>query len=138
MRNWPLDTVPQKSPVESKTQEILLAAPRAAELTRQLLAFSRKQPQALRMADLNLVIARIANTLPRLIGEDIEFAFVRGEGLGQVRVDPLQIEQVLMNLAANAGDAMPQGGHLRIETCDVWPDDAFMVNKRSSPLDATP
>jgi len=118
-----LDTVPQQSPLESKIQEILLAARRAAELTRQLLAFSRKQPQALRIADLNQVIARIANTLPRLIGEDIEFTFVRGEGLGRVRIDPLQIEQVLMNLAANARDAMPQGGHLRIETCDLRLDD---------------
>jgi two-component system cell cycle sensor histidine kinase/response regulator CckA len=114
-----LDTVPRDSPLESKIQEILLAARRAAELTRQLLAFSRKQPQALRVADLNQVIGRIANTLPRLIGEDIEFTFLRGEGLGRVRVDPMQIEQVLMNLAANARDAMPQGGHFRIETSDV-------------------
>ena len=114
-----LDTVPQDSPLESKIQEILLAARRAAELTRQLLAFSRKQPQALRVADLNQVIGRIANTLPRLIGEDIEFTFLRGEGLGRVRVDPMQVEQVLMNLAANARDAMPQGGHFRIETSDV-------------------
>jgi two-component system cell cycle sensor histidine kinase/response regulator CckA len=63
-----LDTVPQNSPLESKLQEILLTARRAAELTRQLLAFSRQQPQALRVADVNDVIARIANTLPRLIG----------------------------------------------------------------------
>ncbi len=114
-----LDTVAPDSPLESKIQEILLAARRAAELTRQLLAFSRKQPQALRVADLNQVIGRIANTLPRLIGEDIEFTFLRGEGLGRVRVDPMQVEQVLMNLAANARDAMPQGGHFRIETSDV-------------------
>jgi two-component system, cell cycle sensor histidine kinase and response regulator CckA len=114
-----LDAVPQGSPLESKIQEILLAARRAAELTRQLLAFSRKQPRALRVADLNQVIAGIANTLPRLIGEDIEFTFTPGEGLGRVRVDPLQVEQILMNLAANARDAMPQGGSLRIETSDV-------------------
>jgi two-component system cell cycle sensor histidine kinase/response regulator CckA len=114
-----LDAVPRNSPLDSKIQEILSAARRAAELTRQLLAFSRKQPQALRVADLNQVIARIAKTLPRLIGEDIEFVFAPGEGLGRARVDPLQIEQVLMNLAANAGDAMPQGGHLRIETSDL-------------------
>jgi PAS domain S-box-containing protein len=114
-----LDAVPQGSPLESKIQEILQAAHRAAELTRQLLAFSRKQPQALRVADLNQVIARIANTLPRLIGEDIAFTFVPGEGLGRVRVDPLQVEQILMNLASNARDAMPQGGHLRVESSDV-------------------
>ena len=126
-----LDSVPQESPLESKIQEILLAARRAAELTRQLLAFSRKQPQALRVADLNQVIARIANTLPRLIGEDIEFTFVRGEGLGRVRVDPLQVEQVLMNLAANARDAMPQGGRLRIETSDVCLDDDYIRHKQA-------
>ena len=126
-----LDSVPQDSAIESKIQEILLAARRAAELTRQLLAFSRKQPQALRVADLNQVIARIANTLPRLIGEDIEFTFVRGEGLGRVRVDPLQVEQVLMNLAANARDAMPQGGRLRVETFDVRLDDDYIQRKRA-------
>jgi PAS domain S-box-containing protein len=126
-----LDSVPQNSPLESKIQEILLAARRAAELTRQLLAFSRKQPQALRVADLNQVIARIANTLPRLIGEDIQFTFLRGEGLGRVRVDPLQIEQILMNLAANARDAMPQGGHLRIETSNVRLDDDYVHRKQA-------
>ncbi len=114
-----LDAVPKSSPLEAKIQEILLAARRAAELTRQLLAFSRKQPRALRVADLNQVIAGIANTLPRLIGEDIEFTFTPGAGLGRVRVDPLQVEQILMNLAANARDAMPQGGSLRIESSDV-------------------
>jgi len=114
-----LDEVPKSSPLEAKIQEILQAARRAAELTRQLLAFGRKQPQALRVADLNQVIARIAHTLPRLIGEDIDFTFVPGEGLGPVRVDPLQVEQILMNLAANARDAMPQGGHLRIENSDL-------------------
>ena len=126
-----LDAVPQNSALESKIQEILLAARRAAELTRQLLAFSRKQPQALRVADLNDVIARIAKTLPRLIGEDIEFTFAPGEGLGRVRVDPLQIEQILMNLAANARDAMPQGGHLRIETSDVRLDDNYVQCKKA-------
>jgi PAS domain S-box-containing protein len=125
-----LDSVSPDSPLESKIQEILLAARRAAELTRQLLAFSRKQPQALRVADLNQVIAGIANTLPRLIGEDIEFTFVRGAGLGRVRVDPLQIEQVLMNLAANARDAMPQGGHLQIETSNVHLDEDYVDRKQ--------
>jgi two-component system, cell cycle sensor histidine kinase and response regulator CckA len=126
-----LDSVPQNSPLESKIQEILLAARRAAELTRQLLAFSRKQPQALRVVDLNPVIARIANTLPRLIGEDIQFTFLPGDGLGRVRVDPLQIEQILMNLAANARDAMPQGGSLRIETSNVRLDDDYVDRKRA-------
>src|SRR5215831_5381593 len=70
-----LDSIPQNSPLEAKIHEILHAAKRAAELTRQLLAFSRKQPQALRVMDLNQVVSNIAKTLPRLIGEDIEFTF---------------------------------------------------------------
>jgi len=124
-----LDSVPENSPLEAKIQEILQAARRAAELTRQLLAFSRKQPQALRVVDLNSVVSTIAKTLPRLIGEDIDFAFARGEGLGRVRIDPVQLEQVLMNLAANARDAMPQGGHLQIETSDVHLDDDYVHGK---------
>ena len=126
-----LDAVPQNSLLESKIQEILSAARRAAELTRQLLAFSRKQPQALRVADLNQVIAHIAKTLPRLIGEDIEFTFAGGERLGGVRIDPLQIEQILMNLAANARDAMPQGGHFRIATSDITLDDDYVQCKNA-------
>jgi PAS domain S-box-containing protein len=124
-----LDTVMEGSPLEAKLQEILAAAQRAAELTRQLLAFSRKQPQALRVAELNQIIGSIAKTLPRLIGEDIEFSFTPGEGLGKVRVDPVQIEQVLMNLAANARDAMPQGGHLHIETSDATLDEDYVNQK---------
>ena len=124
-----LDDVPEDSPVASKIQEVLLAAKRAAELTRQLLAFSRKQPQALRVVDLNPVVAAIAKTLPRLIGEDIEFSFTPGQGLSPVRVDPVQMEQVLMNLAANARDAMPEGGHLRIETSQVHLDQDYIQQK---------
>jgi two-component system, cell cycle sensor histidine kinase and response regulator CckA len=127
-----LDSVEQDSPLESKLHEILLAARRAAELTRQLLAFSRKQPQALRVLEMNPVIARIANTLPRLIGEDIQFSFAPGQGLGQVRADPLQVEQILMNLAANARDAMPQGGHFRIETANVALDEQYIHCKNAA------
>jgi PAS domain S-box-containing protein len=124
-----LDAVPEESALEAKVHEILLAARRAAELTRQLLAFSRKQPQALRVVELNPVVGNIAKMLPRLIGEDIEFSFVPGERLGQVRVDPMQIEQILMNLAANARDAMPEGGHLRIETSDILLDGDYIHGK---------
>jgi PAS domain S-box-containing protein len=124
-----LDAVPEESPLEAKVHEILLAARRAAELTRQLLAFSRKQPQALRVVELNPVVGNVAKMLPRLIGEDIEFSFVPGEGLGQVRVDPMQIEQILMNLAANARDAMPEGGRLRIETSDILLDGDYIHGK---------
>jgi two-component system, cell cycle sensor histidine kinase and response regulator CckA len=126
-----LDEVPEGTPLASKIQEILHAAQRAAELTRQLLAFSRKQPRALRVADLNQVITDIAKTLPRLIGEDIKFSFDPGPGLGPVRVDPVQVEQILMNLASNARDAMPQGGHLRVETSDVMLDEHYVQTKHA-------
>jgi len=124
-----LDAVPQNSPLEAKIQEIRQAARRAAELTRQLLAFSRKQPQALRVVELNPVVNSIAKTLPRLIGEDIEVTLTEGKNVGRVRVDPVQIEQVLMNLAANARDAMPQGGKLSIETSAVELDDDYVQRK---------
>lgn len=124
-----LDSVPRDSDLEAKVQEILLAARRAAELTRQLLAFSRKQPQALRVVELNPVVAGIAKTLPRLIGEDIKFSFMPGASVGCVRADPMQIEQILMNLAANARDAMPRGGHLRIETASAHLDEAYIQDK---------
>jgi len=124
-----LDEIAPGTALADKIQQVLLAARRAAELTRQLLAFSRKQPRALRVTDLNDVIAGIAKTLPRLIGEDIEFSFTPGVELGRVRVDPLQIEQILMNLASNARDAMPQGGHFRIETSNVVLDQSYVASK---------
>jgi len=124
-----LDAVAQTSALETKIHEILNAARRAAELTRQLLAFSRKQPQALRVVELNPVISDVVRTLRRLIGEDIELRFQPGESLGRVRVDPVQIEQILMNLAANSRDAMPQGGQLQIETTNVILDDDYIQSK---------
>ena len=81
------------------------------------------------MVELNSVVSTIAKTLPRLIGEDIDFSFTPGKDLGPVRIDPVQLEQVLMNLAANARDAMPQGGHLQIETSDVRLDDDYVHGK---------
>jgi two-component system, cell cycle sensor histidine kinase and response regulator CckA len=124
-----LDSVVYGSPTQSRIQEILSAAHRAADLTRQLLAFSRKQPQALRVAELNPVVSEILKTLHRLIGEDIQLSFAPGEGLGRVRLDPVQIEQILMNLAANSRDAMPQGGRFTIETCNVQLDEQYVDRK---------
>ena len=126
-----LDVVVPASPLEHKLQEILSAARRATQLTRQLLAFSRKQEQALRVVDLNSVIHEIIRTLHRLIGEDIDLAFAPSDKLGRVRVDPVQIEQILMNLAANARDAMPQGGRLKIETTAVYLDDEYIHRKHA-------
>jgi two-component system cell cycle sensor histidine kinase/response regulator CckA len=95
-------------------QEILKASRRAADLTRQLLAFGRKQTQSLQMLDLNGILADISKMLPRLIGEDIDLVIASGTDLGRVRLDPTQVEQVVLNLAANARDAMPAGGRLTI------------------------
>ena len=126
-----LDSVAPESPAQARIQEILSAARRAADLTRQLLAFSRKQPQALRVAELNPVVSGIVKTLRRLIGEDIELVFIPGKALGRIRLDPVQIEQILMNLAANARDAMPQGGQCTIETCNVQVDEQYVDRKRA-------
>jgi two-component system, cell cycle sensor histidine kinase and response regulator CckA len=106
--------------------EIQKASRRAADLTRQLLAFGRKQMQTLQLLDLNLIIEDINKMLPRLIGEDIELVFVPGKKLGKVKADPVQIEQILMNLVANARDAMPKGGRLVIETASVRLDEAYV------------
>ncbi len=126
-----LDEVATGTLTETRIQEVLSAARRAAELTRQLLAFSRKQPQALRVAELNPVVSGIVKTLHRLIGEDIDLTFVPGAGLGRVHLDPLQIEQILMNLAVNSRDAMPQGGRLTIETSQVYIDEDYVAFKRA-------
>ncbi len=99
--------------------EVEKAAERAASLTRQLLAFSRKQTLQPKVVDLNTIVAHMDKMLRRLIGEDIELVSRPGPDLGRVRVDPGQIEQVLMNLAVNARDAMPDGGKLTIETANV-------------------
>src|SRR5437868_1651407 len=107
-------------------KEIIDAARRAAELTRQLLAFSRKQMQDLQILDLNHVIAEIAKILGRVIGEDIQLTVLPGEKLGRVKADPVQVEQVVMNLATNARDAMPNGGKLTIETSNVNLDEAYV------------
>ncbi len=106
--------------------EILEAARRASELTRQLLAFGRGQVLQLRNVNLNRVVEGIESLLLRLIGEDLELRVVRAPGLGLVKADPGQIEQVIMNLAVNARDAMTTGGRLTIETAntDLTEDEA--------------
>jgi two-component system cell cycle sensor histidine kinase/response regulator CckA len=105
--------------------EIRKAGERAASLTRQLLAFSRRQVLEPKVLEVNALIENIHNMLSRLIGEDIELQVVLQPGVGRVRADAGQLEQVIMNLAVNARDAMPQGGRLTIETADVDLDKGF-------------
>jgi CheY-like chemotaxis protein len=103
---------------EGEVQEIKTAADRAGDLTRQLLAFSRKQLLQPQMVDLNRKVDEVEPMLRRLIGEDIQIVVDRGKNLGRVMADPGQMNQVLMNLALNARDAMPAGGLLTIRTAN--------------------
>ena len=129
-----MDALEPGSPLRHHGDEILKASRRAAGLTRQLLTFSRKQVQTLRVLDLNRVLQEICQTLPRLIGEDMQFSLQLAQELWPVKADPVQVEQIVMNLATNARDAMPHGGQFRIETRNVELDDAYC---RTQP-DATP
>jgi two-component system cell cycle sensor histidine kinase/response regulator CckA len=110
----------------SDLEAIQKAAAHGATLTRQLLAFSRRQVQELKILDLNALVRDIEPILRRLLGEDIVVDVVTDEELRLVKVDRGQIEQVLINLVVNARDAMPQGGNLRIETSNVLLDAAYL------------
>jgi len=101
-------------------------------LTRQLLAFSRMQILQPKVMDLNFVVSEMGRLLPRLIGEDIDLEICLNSDLGRVKADQTQIEQVIMNLAVNARDAMPEGGKLLIETANVELDEAYA--RRHPPL----
>jgi CheY-like chemotaxis protein len=107
------------SPLNRYTDEVASAAERAAKLTHQLLAFSRRQTLKPRVIDLNEIIGDIKNLLNRLIGEHIELRTALAPQLSYVKADPGQVEQVIVNLVVNARDAMPSGGVLTIETGDV-------------------
>jgi signal transduction histidine kinase len=106
-------------PLSDSLQEIKKAGERAAALTCQLLAFSRKQVLQPKTLDLNSVVNELNKMLRRIISEDIELVMSLGQGLGRVKADPGQIEQVIMNLVVNARDAMPEGGRLTVATCEV-------------------
>lgn len=107
------------TPAQDKLKQIESAAEKAATLTRQLLAFSRQQVLQPRIINLNQIVRDMEKMLRRLIGEDIDFTVKPAEDLKSVMADPGQIEQVIMNLAANARDAMPRGGKFIIETANV-------------------
>jgi two-component system cell cycle sensor histidine kinase/response regulator CckA len=115
----------QGDPFRENIEEIKKSADRASDLTRQLLAFSRRQIMEMKVIDLNTVLNNLDKMLRRVIGEDIELVTVLGEDLGQVKTDPGQIEQVIMNLSVNARDAMRKGGKLTLETANVELDEKY-------------
>jgi signal transduction histidine kinase len=119
------DGLPPADPMRADLEEIQNAGRRAVELTRQLLAFSRQQVLAPRLVDLSAVVRNLESMLARLIGEHIELAARCPPGLPNVLVDPVQVEQVIMNLALNARDAMPDGGLLTIETAAISLSDEY-------------
>ena len=116
---------PNREPID----EIRSAGERAASLTQQLLAFSRKQVLEPKILDLNTIVVEVEKMLSRLIGEDIRLTLVLCAQLGRVRADRSQIEQVLLNLAVNARDAMPKGGELIVETANISLDERAARNR---------
>jgi PAS domain S-box-containing protein len=121
------EQIREGDPRRADVDEIRRAADRAAGLTRQLLTFSRRQVLQPRILDLNEVIAAMDRMLRRIIGEDVELVAVSFPGLWPVKADPGQIEQVVVNLAVNARDAMPRGGRLTIETANVELDEGYQA-----------
>lgn len=117
--------MPQSDSNRSKVEEIKRAAERASSLTRQLLAFSRKQVLQPKLFNLNTLVTDMGNMLRRLIGEDIELTTALTDGVTQINADPGQLEQVLMNLVVNARDAMPKGGKITVETTIIEIDRAY-------------
>ncbi len=124
-----LPQVTAGGPVHEGLEEISRAANRAADLTRQLLAFSRQQVLEPRVVDLNAIISGTQRLLGRVIGEDLELRVLLAPDLKRARIDPGQIEQVIMNLAVNARDAMPQGGSLTIETHNLQVDEMYATTQ---------
>jgi len=120
-----IDQLPRSEPIRDDIGEVQEAGERAAQLTRQLLAFSRKQILEPRVISLNDVLGGLEKMLRRVLGEDVAIEVRRADGLGNVLADPGQLEQVIINLAVNARDAMPRGGRLTIETGNVHLDEAY-------------
>ena len=114
-------------------EEVRKAGDRAASLTRQLLAFSRKQVLQPQAVDLNLLVGNLQNMLKVLIGEHIELVTVAGTGLPKVMADPGQVEQIIMNLVVNARDAMPNGGKIEVRTATVALDEAIAAAREVKP-----
>ncbi len=115
----------ESDPLWGNIQEIQKATQRATDLTRQLLAFSRRQILDLKVLDLNSLLRGLDKMLRRIISEDIELTTLLAENLGRIKIDPGQFEQMILNLAVNARDAMPSGGKFTIETANVVLDEEY-------------
>ena len=122
-----LHSLDPKDERRADAEEIGRAAMRAADLTRQMLAFSRRQVLQRKVIDLNTALSKVEPMLRRVIGEDISMSITARATSAYVRVDPGQVEQVVMNLVVNARDAMPKGGRLTVETSDVLVDDGSIA-----------
>ncbi len=123
-----LDELSPLDPLREYADEIGKAADRAGAITNQLLAFSRRQVLQPRVINVNTVVGQTEKMLRRLLGEDIQLTLNLREGVGNIRVDPNQIEQAIVNLAVNARDAMPSGGHIQIETENTHLDEEYARN----------
>jgi len=121
-----ISSLPASDPMRNDLQEIQKAAERAATLTRQLLVFSRRQSLKPQVLNLNNIMLDIGKMIRRLIGEQIELVMLPGQDLGSVKVDPGQFEQVMVNLAVNARDAMLNGGKLILETSNITLDQDYI------------
>jgi signal transduction histidine kinase len=126
--------LPENSSVRADVEEIRRAGERAAELTHQLLAFGRQQVLEPKVLDLNDVMLHVDRMIRRILGEDIELVTIPATPLWKIKVDPGQIEQVILNLVINARDAMPEGGRLTIETGNaIFDEDYSQVNLGAAP-----
>jgi PAS domain S-box-containing protein len=128
-----LEELKGESSMRKAATEIGKAGDRAASLTRQLLAFSRKQVLSPKVLDLNALVLDNLKMLPRLIGEDVEIVNVAGPELGRIKADPGQLAQVILNLAVNARDAMPHGGKIILETANVVLEESYTQKRTSMP-----
>jgi nitrogen-specific signal transduction histidine kinase/ActR/RegA family two-component response regulator len=124
-----LDRISNSDPSYKSGDQIHKAADRASSLTRQLLVFSRRQILQPKVLNLNVLVNEMDKLLQRLIREDVEYEFLPGANLKNVKADPGQIEQVLMNLTVNACDAMPEGGKLKVATRNVTADAAYVQTR---------